>query len=296
LPVADSPSSRAATARCFELFDHVDRVMSEWKPESPLSELNRQAGIAPVRLPEDLLTLLETSKGFSRETEGAFDVTWAALWGLWRFDGSERVPTAEEIAAKLPLVGWPDLEIDRGAGTAFLRRKGMAVGLGAIAKGYALDRCARELRARGYPDFLLYAGGQVYAGGQKRAGPWRVGVQDPRAATGDFFATVLLRDASASTSGDYERSFTKNGVLYHHIIDLKTGHPARASRSATVLTKDATAADALSTACFVLGPERALALAKRLQFEVLLVDAAGQVHMSEGMKSAAMIHRPPRAE
>jgi FAD:protein FMN transferase len=295
LPVPESPGSRAAVERCFELFEHVDQVMSEWKPESPLSELNRQAGVAPVPLPEDLIDLLETSKRLSEETEGAFDVTWAALWGLWRFDGSNRIPTRQEVAAKLSSVGWRDLEIDRGAATAYLRRKGMAVGLGAVAKGHALDRCAGELRARGYPDFLLYAGGQVYGGGQKPGGPWRVGVQDPRGPTGDFFATVAMRDASASTSGDYERSFIKDGALYHHIIDLRTGYPARASRSATVLAKDATLADALSTACFVLGPERALALAQRLHFDVLLVDAAGRVHMSEGMKAVTTVHRAPRS-
>jgi thiamine biosynthesis lipoprotein len=247
-----------------------------------------------VRLPEDLLDLLETSKRISAETDGAFDVTWAALWGLWRFDGSERVPTREEVATKLALVGWRDLEIDRPAGTAYLRREGMAVGLGAIGKGYALDLCARELRSRGYADFLLYAGGQVYAAGQKPVGPWQIGVQDPRGPPGEFFATLSLRDASASSSGDYERFFIKDGVLYHHIIDLRTGYPARASRSATVLAKDATWADALSTTCFILGPERALALAHRLHFEVLLVDAAGRVQVSDGMKASVTVHHAPR--
>jgi thiamine biosynthesis lipoprotein len=290
----DSPKVRDAVAACFGHFEHVDRTMSEWRPESPLSEVNRQAGVTAVHVPDDLYEVLEIARRVSEESEGAFDATWAALWGLWKFDGSDRVPTAEEISNRLPLVGWRDLVLEPQSKTAFLRRKGMAVGLGGVAKGYALALAAQELRRRGFSDFLLYAGGQAYASGRKDTGPWRSGIQDPRAPPGDLLATLDIENMSLSTSGDYEHFFLKDGVRYHHIIDLRTGYPARGVRSATVLATDPTLADAYSTAAFVMGSEGALSFARDHGFELLLVDEAGHIVMTDGMASRLTMRHPPR--
>jgi thiamine biosynthesis lipoprotein len=284
LRAAEDERSRAAVEECFSEFEQIDREMSEWKPSSRLSELNRQAGVAPVKLSPPLLSLLRRAHEVSAQTEGAFDVTWAALWGLWKFDPqSPRVPSQEEVAARLPLVNYRALELS--SDSAFLKRKGMAVGLGAIGKGYALERCAASLRAQGFTDFLLYAGGQVYAAGKKDSGPWQVGIQDPRAGPGTYLAKLPVRDASVSTSGDYERYFDRDGVRYHHILDVRTGFPARGSRSATVVHPDATLADAYSTACFVLGAEKAIKLAAEKHFELFLIDGEGKEHQTEGMRA-----------
>ena len=289
----DTPAAREAIRDCFRLFERVDQVMSEWKPDSPLSELNRRAGERPVALPRDLLRLLVTAVWVADQTDGAFDPTWAALWGLWKFSGEPRVPAREEILERLPLVGYRNLELDLARGTAFLPRKGMAVGLGAIGKGYALQIAPDALRAAGFTDFLLYAGGQIYAAGAKEDGPWTTGVQDPRGPAGDVFATLPVKDASVSTSGDYEHAFVKDGVVYHHIIDLRTGMPSRGVRSATVMAANATLADAWSTSAFLLGAEGGMALARRMGFELLLVDDAGRMHMTESMRARLKIRHQP---
>ena len=151
----------------------------------------------------------------------------------------------------------------------------MKIGLGGIAKGYALDRAAELLRAHGVRDFLILGGGQVMAGGHKDGKPWRVGIRDPRGEPEDYFATLDVTDASTSTSGDYERYFVLDGVRYHHILDPRTGMPSKGLRSVTTVSPDATLADALSTAIMVLGAERGLALAESLGVGAVLVDNAG---------------------
>jgi thiamine biosynthesis lipoprotein len=260
-----------------------------------LSEVNRSAGIAPVAIPHDLFDLLTTARGVSERTGGAFDVTWAALWGVWRFDANATLPDPAVIDERRKLIDWRDLVLDSSATTAFLKRKGMVVGLGGIGKGYALAVAANELKKRNFQNFLLYGGGQVYAGGTKHGAPWTVGVQDPRGEPGQTLAKLELRDASTSTSGDYEHYFIKDGVRYHHIIDPKTGYPTRGIASATVLSSDATLADAYSTAAVVLGDDKALALAQREHFDLLLIDDAGKLTMTDGLRARLTVTRDPSA-
>jgi thiamine biosynthesis lipoprotein len=289
------PSAEASAEAVFDVFRRVDAEMSEWKETSPLSEVNRQAGGAPVAVPAELLDVVGRGLEIGDVTEGAFDVTWAALWGLWDFRAAEpEVPPAGEIAAGAALVDYRKVEVDETAGTLRLPEAGMKIGLGGIAKGYALERAAVVLRERGLTDFLLVSGGQVYAAGRRGDRPWRVGIRDPRGGPGDFFAQVDLTDGSLSTSGDYERYFIEDGVRYHHILDPATGRPARGLRSATVLAADAVLADALSTGIFVLGPERGLALAERLDgVEAVLVDDEGNAKATPGLQNRLEILHPP---
>lgn len=282
---ADS-AAEAALDRCFAIFHHVDDTMSEWKPESPLSEMNRNAGIAPVELPDELHGLLLRAVEVARKTDGAFDVTWAAMRGLWTFGDSASIPDSAEVAARAALVDWRALLLDAGAKTGFLQKRGMAVGLGGIAKGYALDLAAAELRASGYSDFLLDAGGQIYAGGRVGDRPWRVGIRDPRGGPEDWIGYLSVEDASTSSSGDYENFFFgPDGVRYHHILDPKTGWPARGVRSVCVLHPEAALADAMSTSLFVLGAERGIALAEREGFDALIIDDQDRIYMTEGMRA-----------
>lgn len=274
-------AGRAAADIVFAVFHEVDDRMSEWKPTSPLSEVNKNAGVKPVEVPADLRDVVRRGLDISQLTLGAFDVTWAALWGLWDFKAADpRVPSDEAIAARVDLVDYHAVQIDDEAGTIYLPRKGMLIGLGGIAKGHALDQAAAALRKAGVSNFLISAGGQVYAGGTHGDRPWRVGIRDPRGPADDYFAFVDVRDASLSTSGDYERFFMLNGVRYHHILDPRTGRPTRGTRSVTVIAPDATLADALSTAFMVLGPEASLKLAQNLpDLGVVIVDTAGVLHI-----------------
>jgi thiamine biosynthesis lipoprotein len=301
---AERRASEAARA-VFRIFRDVDDRMSEWKQSSPLAAVNRAAGGEPVAVPDELRRLLHRALDIARLTDGAFDPTWAALWGLWDFRAAEpRVPDAEEVARRAALVDWTQVEIDDSAGTVRLSEPGMMLGLGGIAKGWALDRSAKELRRRGVRSFLLTAGGQVMAGGLRDTDgghtaegrrPWRVGIRDPRGRPDDFFARVPVTDASLSTSGDYESFFVVDGVRYHHILDPRTGWPARGLRSATVISPDATLADALSTALMVMGAERGMELVERLPpVEAVLVDEAGATEVSRGLEGRLDVRHPPR--
>lgn len=292
------PADRQAQAHAkavFEVFEGVDARMSEWKDSSPLSAVNREAGGKAVRVPGELRGVIRRGMEIGDQTGGAFDITWAAFWGLWNFKAAEpSVPPDAEIERRLPLVDYRLIEVDDRAGTVRLPRAGMKIGLGGIAKGYALDRAAEALRKRGAHSFLISGGGQVMAVGRKGDRPWRVGIRDPRGGRDDYFAYLALSDASASTSGDYEHFFIQDGVRYHHILDPRTGRPSTGLRSATVISPDATLADALSTAFMVMDREAALSLTEKLeQVEAVLVDDRGQVWTSSGLKDRLeTVHAP----
>jgi thiamine biosynthesis lipoprotein len=282
VPVEDgAPAARIV----FDVFRDVDARMSEWKASSPLSAVNAAASREAVAVPPDLRALIRRGLEMGELTGGAFDITWAALWGLWDFKAeTPRVPADTEIDARVALVGGQRVVIDDDDGTVFLPERGMVIGLGGIAKGHALDRSAVALRKAGVERFLISAGGQLMLGASRGERGWRVGIRDPRGAPDDAFASLELTETSVSSSGDYERFFVLDGVRYHHILDPRTGRPARGLRGVTVVARDATLADALSTALMVLGRERAVSLVESLDgVEAVLVDDDAAVHVTSGL-------------
>ncbi|RME26561.1 MAG: FAD:protein FMN transferase [Deltaproteobacteria bacterium] len=289
------PADRVELAdRVAEIFAEVEATANEWRDGTPLSQVNAAAGGEAVAVPADLRALLARGLELGERTDGAFDVTWAALWGLWDFEADPPVlPDPEEIARRVARVDYRQVELDEAAGTVRLARPGMKIGLGGIAKGWALDKAVAALREAGLTDFHVVIGGQVYAAGHKGDRPWHVGIRDPRGARDDVFAALAVTDRSVSTSGDYERYFVLDGTRYHHILDPRTGWPARGLRSATVIAPDATTADGLSTALMVLGKQRALALVESMPgVEAVLVDEHGAVSQTSGVE-LVMLH-PPR--
>ena len=298
LPEGADPAAAAAAAEaCFALFRRLDVELSEWQEGSPLSAVNRAAGIAPVAVPEELFALVARAVEIGRETAGAFDVSWAALWGVWDFRAAlPAVPESAAIAARRVLVDYRRVVLDPAGRTIFLPESGMKIGLGGIAKGYALERAGALLVERGFENFLLVSGGQVYARGSRGGRPWQVGVRDPRGARDDIFATLPLAGGSLSTSADNESFFVVAGVRYHHILDPKTGWPTQGLRSATILAADPTLADALSTAVMVLGRERGLEVARRLGAGAIVVDERGEVAMTPELAAIlTLLHSPRRS-
>jgi thiamine biosynthesis lipoprotein len=293
LPEGETAGAHAEAV--FDVFREVDARMSEWKPSSPLSAVNAAAGEAPVSVPEDLRNVIREGLEIGELTDGAFDITWAALWGVWDFKAAEpRVPDVREVTVRAALVDYRNVELDDVAGTVRLTQPGMKIGLGGIAKGHALGKAARVLRDSGLTSFMLLAGGQVLVSGKKGDRLWRVGIRDPRGGPEDFFAQLEVTNVSVSTSGDYENFFVVDRTRYHHILDPRTGMPARGLRSATVLSPDATLADALSTAVMVMGKERGLALVESLAgVEAVLVDDEGEVYISEGLEDRVAVKHPP---
>ncbi len=293
-----APPERAAAGieAAFRVFERVDRVMNEWREDSPLSRLNRRAGRGWVRLPADLCEVLALGLDGARATGGLFDPTWAAVSDLWRFEGEAAVPPDDGVlTARCALVGWRGLELRRRSASgceARLLRRGMRVGLGGLAKGWAVDRAARALRARGLRDFLLQAGGDLYAAGTRGGAPWRVAVRDPRGGPLEAMAALDVSDRAFSTSGDYEHAFEAGGRRYHHLLDPRTCRPSGASRAVTLLARSATEAEILGKAVFLEGGRAGVARAEAAGAAALVVTGDGEVIVSDSL--AGRLSRPTR--
>ena len=288
---ADAARARKALADAHAELDRIERLMTDWeRPEwapSDVVRINRAAGKSAVKVDAETLTVIEKALEMSRRSEGAFDITFAAMKGLWKFDEDldPKIPPAEEIERRRKLINWRDVVVDHSARTVKLRRPEMRLGLGGIAKGYAVDRCAAVLRGDGFSDFMVQAGGDLFVAGSKGPASWMVGVRDPRGRPRDIIARMPIRDHAFSTAGDYERSFVLAGKRYHHIIDPKTGFPATASREVTIYAPTAFLADALDDAVFILGPKKGLALVEGTpDCGALIVDASNQVWISKRLE------------
>jgi FAD:protein FMN transferase len=293
---ADSKGATRAIDEVYAEFDRLDHILSVWQPGSEVQRLNAAAGRGPVPIGPDLRAVLETAAEASRRTGGKFDITFGALSDVWRFDHDQdnRLPTAAEIGARLPLIDYTAVRVDADAGTAEILRPGMRVHLGGIGKGYAVDQGAAILRRAGYRDFLIQAGGDLYAAGHRGDRPWRAGLFDPRGTDAATFASIELADETFSTSGDYERFFIQDGVRYHHLLDPDTGQPARMCRSVTILARNALTADWASTGVFILGPKAGMALVESLpDVEAVIVTADNEVSVSTGLLGRLRIERPP---
>lgn len=274
--------------------ERLERILSEWIPTSEISRINAAAGGEPVVVGTDTWTVVEEGLAIARESHGAFDLSWAALRGVYDFhDSSPREPDRATIRRLLPLVDYRDIVLDETTHSIRLERRGMALGTGGIAKGYALDRASEILRAAGVEDFMIYGGGQVQVHGRRVDRPWRVGVQHPR--ENRLVASFEVTDASVATAGDYEHSFfTPDGRRIHHILDLETGLPSTRSISVTVVMPTGTGADAIDTALFVLGPEESLALLARRtdSVDAVIIGSDCVVHTTPGFRERLRFETP----
>ena len=261
---AEQPdSARAAVAAARAAVFRVDSLMSTWKPESEISRLNAAAGTGTwTSLSEETVAVLAAAHAVAAASEGAFDVTVGPLMHAWGFRGGARArPQPALLDSVRALVGMAALELDGAGGRARLTRAGAAVDLGAIAKGYALDLAAAGMRRAGAMAGLVDLGGNALAFGPPPGGrdAWVVGILDPRDPDGSI-GEIRLREGAVATSGDYEQFFEADGVRYSHIMDPRTGAPAHGVLQATVVAPTGLQSDALSTALFLLGPERGRAL------------------------------------
>ena len=291
----DEAPASAAADRVFREFDRLESLLSVWKPGSDVVRLNAAAGTQPVAVSNETLEVLTAARIGSERTNGKFDITFGALADVWKFDHDQdnSVPDRTAIETRLPFVDFQAVQVNAAERTAFITRPGVRVHLGGIGKGYAVDAAVALLRQQGFRDFLIQAGGDIYAAGTNNGTPWRLGIADPRGAH-EAFAAVEVRDATFSTSGDYERSFIKDGVRYHHLLDPDLGQPARGCRSVTIVTSRATMADVLSTGVFIMGPEAGMALIETLpDVEGVIVTASNEVLISSGLKRRVDIKAPP---
>jgi thiamine biosynthesis lipoprotein len=258
----------------FARLREIEELMSANRANTDLDRINQNAGIEPVKVDAELIAVLERALYYAEASEGVFDPTVGPLVKLWGigFDNA-RAPAPEEIGSALALIGWRDLVIDRERGTVFLKRPGMALDLGAIAKGYAADEAARLAGKDGVKRALIDLGGNIFALGarQENSGvkgtdgggpvPWRIGIQDPRDSRGAYIGIVRVINKSIVTSGVYERFFEEDGIRYHHLLSTRDGYPVRNGLlSVTIIADHSIDADGLSTAAFTLGYEKGRAL------------------------------------
>lgn len=276
----------AAMEAAFNAMAEVEARMSAHRDDSETARLNVAAG--PLEVSAATAEVLELGLRVAAASGGAFDLTLGRLKALWGFDGDgPRVPDDAEIAAAL-----------RGIGPEALRLEGrrvtkgdaaLGIDLGAIAKGYAVDRAVAALQAAGIRRASVNAGGDLRLLGDHDGRPWRIGIQHPRDPQG-VLVTLELADVAVVTSGDYERFFEVDGVRYHHILDPRDGRPATACQSVTVVAATAAEADALATAAFVLGPEAGRLLVESRGGLALIVAADGTVSLSDVLKER--VRRP----
>ena len=259
------PAEKAVSA-AFERIAEIDARMSTNKDDSEVARVNAAAGSGPVAVSPDTFTVIREALAISRLGGGRFDLTVGPLVKLWGIGTEDaRVPSPTEIAGALALVGWRDVALSETDGTVFLRRSGMAIDLGAIAKGYAADEVVAVLAAKGVKAAVVDLGGNVLTLGAKPDGsPWRIGLQDPDPAVPRGSHIGLLEftgSRSVVTSGTYERFFVSDGTRYHHILDTTTGWPVENGLVAvTIVTDRSIVADGYSTLVFALGLERGRAL------------------------------------
>jgi thiamine biosynthesis lipoprotein len=282
----DRPEGEAAITSVFDDMKRIDRLMSTWKEDTEISEVNRSAAKHPVKISEELFRLLEESVEYSELTHGAFDITYASVGYLYDFRAHIR-PDQKAIAAALPGINFRHMVLDPKKLTVFFQRAGMRIDLGGIAKGYSVDRGIEILQKQGVTRAMVNAGGDTRIIGDRFGKPWVVGVRDPD-HEGKVFLRLPLTDTAFSTSGDYERYFDENGKRFHHIIDPKTGDSARKCRSVTIIAATATRTDALTKSVFIMGPEAGIEFINTLpDVDAVAVAPDGKVHYSKGLAPPA---------
>jgi len=244
----------------------IDNLMSVNVPSSDVSRVNAAAGIAPVIVNKDTFKVIKRAIYFAEISGGAFDPSVGPLVSLWGIGSDDaRVPSQEEIDNTLPLINWRDIELDEKTHSVFLKRKGMALDLGAIAKGYAADEAAAIITNAGIKRAIIDFSGNIVTLGEKKARtPWKIAIQNPNKRRNLTFGIINLNTAEKKTlvtSGVYERFLEKDGERYHHILSTVTGYPVKNGLlSVTIIGSDSTDADALSTSLFALGYEEGIKL------------------------------------
>jgi len=284
--VARSESNAQASATAgFAEIRRLEELLSTWIPASELSRVNASAGVMPVHVSPETLTVVQRAMQAAEMTGGGFNIAIGPAVDAWRVTEGQRIPTESELESLRPLVDLQAVHVDVQERTLFLEKAGMRIDVGGIGKGYAADQAVDALRRAGAVAGVVALSGDIKTFGRLPGGKmFSVGIQHPR-EDGAVLAWIDLKDEAISTAGDYERFFERDGVRYHHILDPQTLQPARGCQSVTVIAREGVWADGLDTGIFVMGPEKGMELVERLpDVEAIIVDAEGRLLVSSGLK------------
>jgi thiamine biosynthesis lipoprotein len=263
----------------------IENLISDWKSDSQITEVNNNAGIRPVKVAPEVFELTKRGLHLSEMTNGAFDISFAAMDRIWKFDGSmKEMPSPETIKNSVRNVGYRNVILDEKNSTIFLKQKGMKIGFGSIGKGYAADYCRDLMMSKGVPAGIVNASGDISAWGkQPEGGEWTVGITNPM-KDDTVFAVIPLLQSAVVTSGSYEKYVMFNGVRYSHILNPVTGYPATGVCSVTVFGPDAELANGFSTSIMVMGKDKGLELIKAYPaYQCVIIADDGTVFLSPNL-------------
>lgn len=263
----------------------IEKIISSWDKDSETSLINKNAGIKPVKVSYELFKLIERAKQISELTDGAFDISYASMDKIWKFDGSmEYIPNDDEIKKSVAKVGYNKIILNAKNRTVFLKQKGMKISFGALGKGYAADKAKELLISKQVVGGIINASGDLTTWGTKATGEkWLIGIANPLSKD-KIFSWLPIVESSVATSGNYEKYVTFKGRKYSHIIDPRTGYPSSGINSVSIFAKSAEVSDALATAVFIMGKDSGLFLINQLDgIEAILVDSNNKIYKSSGI-------------
>ena len=281
---SESIAQAAATAGFAEI-RRLEELLSTWIPTSELSRVNAAAGVLPVHVSLETLTVVQRAVQAAEMTDGGFNIAIGPAVDAWSVMEGRRIPTESELDALRPLVDLMSVHANVREKTIYLEKIGMRIDVGGIGKGYAADQAVEALRRAGAVAGVVALSGDIKTFGRLPGGKmFPVGIQHPR-QDGAVLAWIDLQDEAISTAGDYERFFEREGVRYHHILDPRTLQPARSCQSVTVIAREGVWADGLDTGIFVMGAKRGMELVEQLpDVEAIIVDQDGHLLVSSGLK------------
>jgi len=265
----------------------IEHLISSWDKNSQTTLINNNAGINPVKVDGELIELIERSIAISKFTDGAFDISFASMDKIWKFDGSVTVmPSKEKVKGSVEKVGFENIIMNKQKSTVFLKKKGMKIGFGGIGKGYAADKAKSLLINKGVTAGIVNASGDLTTWGKQPSGkPWQVGVKNPLNKD-KIFSWFSVENRAVVTSGNYEKYIMINEKRYSHIINPKTGYPSQEIISVSIFAPKAELADALATSIFVMGTEKGLDFVNQIAtVDCIIVTDNGKIHYSNNIKN-----------
>jgi len=281
----DAQTAEANIDTVIQEISRIEYLISDWKPTSQISQVNSNAGIKPIKVDREVFDLTQRALNLSKITGGAFDISFAAMDRIWKFDGSmTEMPTAEAIKKSVEKVGYKNIILDSVNSTIFLKLKGMKIGFGALGEGYAADRCRNMMLKKGIKAGIVNGSGDMSTWGKNPRGKhWTIGITNPFHKD-SLYAIVALNSGAVVTSGSYEKFVVFNGKRYAHIINPVTGYPATGLTSVTVFGPDAELANGFSTSMMVLGKDAGLKFINQFpKFSCIMFSDDGQVYHSDNV-------------